>query len=87
VSNRGKRDRLCEESNAGSNIELTVKLNTELNAELNAHVRAQGIRKCHSYGVGCDATTIQVTIKTTTATATTRTLVCEPRDCGDSWSI
>jgi hypothetical protein len=53
------------------------------NAELNARVRARGIKKCHSYGVGCNATTVQVTIKTTTATATTRTLVCEPSDCGD----
>jgi len=57
------------------------------NAELNARARARSKRKCHSYSVGCDATTIQVTIKTTTVTATTRTLVCEPRDCGDSWSL
>jgi hypothetical protein len=45
-----------DRTNAGSNIELTVKSNTELNAELNARVRARGIKKCHSYGVGCDAT-------------------------------
>jgi len=26
------------------------------NAELNARVQARGIKKCYSYGVGCDAT-------------------------------
>jgi hypothetical protein len=75
---RGKRDRSCEESNAGSNIVLTVKSN----AKSNGRVRARGKRKCYSYSVGC--ATIRYSIKTTTVTAITRTLVCKLRDCSDS---
>jgi hypothetical protein len=37
------------ESNAESNVEWTSR----------ARARARSKRKCHSYGVGCDAATIQ----------------------------
>ena len=39
-----------------SSMPNALKSNTKLNAELNARVQARGIKKCHSYGVGCDAT-------------------------------
>jgi len=68
-----------------SSMPNALKSNAKLNARIECScARAWGKKKCYSYGVGCDATTVQVIIKTITATAITRTLVCKSRDCGDS---
>jgi hypothetical protein len=49
--------RLLVESNTESNAESNAESNVKWTAH--ARARARSKRKCHSYGVGCNATTIQ----------------------------